>query len=295
MILMYHNVVTEDASSGHRYLSISLRSGAFAAQMKWLKLLFNVVPLSDYMTIWRNKGKVPYRTVALTIDDGTSMTYNAILPVLEKLGLHVTIFVNSCQIDDGPLIWGAYLNALCFEDKYDSVELDGEHYSLSSDALRFSSRKALVSQARATGDPIQTVARWSKLYPLDKDILASYQGMSSDQLSDASKSAHIEIAGHTHNHPFLTDLTEEGQEREILQNLNVLESKTGNRARFFAYPSGDYNETTLELMERLGIEHGFAVHYKKKGDQKYEISRVGVYDPRVWRLLAVIGKSILRC
>lgn len=286
MIFMYHNVVPEEASKGHGYQSITLRENQFVKQVRILKRIFKFVSLEDYLTEWRRSGRQPLSKAVLTIDDGTWSTFEYGVKHLVNMKVPSVVFTNSCHIDKGPLIWGGYLNALCLEDTYSEIELDGNLYKLTSKDEKFSARKALVAKARKTDNPHETVMTWSEKYPLEPEVLKYYQGVSSEQLTWSGENEYVEIAMHTHTHPFLTSLDKKGQHDEIVRNKTELESRVGKTMRYFAYPSGDYNLDTLSLMRDMGLEAACAVHMGGKNDNLiYELPRLGIYSPSVLKVL----------
>ena len=103
---MYHNVVPSHASSGHDYQAITLREHLFKKQISALTKIYQFVCLEDYLNEWRIKNKQPFFKAVLTIDDGTWATYEYGVNYLIEKEIPSLIFVNTCQIDQGPLIWG---------------------------------------------------------------------------------------------------------------------------------------------------------------------------------------------
>lgn len=62
----------------------------------------------------------------------------------------------------------------------------------------------------------------------------------------------MEIGSHSASHPYLSSLSEQGQEREIRGSREILEDRLGGKITSFCYPSGDYNEKTIELVRKAG-------------------------------------------
>lgn len=303
MILMYHNVVPETAPAGHRYQSITLMAPAFARQVRFLRRWYDVLPLEEYVSRLRERGSAGGGAIAITFDDGTALTYETIRPVLLELRIPATIFVSTCQVDGGPLIWGSYLNALCYEGVYDGVEHEGRWLPLTSDAEKEASRSRLIREARASGDPVEAVEAIRRRYPLPPEIEATYTGMTSDQLRDAARGGLVTIGAHTVTHPFLSTLPTDDQRRELRESKRVLESATERRVDYFAYPSGDYSRETITLAREAGYAAAFAVRPLRlsPADGFYEIPRVGIFSPSMAKLGAKLllgrwgkGKAAVR-
>lgn len=62
------------------------------------------------------------------------------------------------------------------------------------------------------------------------------------------------IGAHTCSHPHLDQLAEEDQRCEIADSKADLERLIGKTVRHFAYPYGDYNEKTIQIVHELGFE-----------------------------------------
>lgn len=286
MIFMYHNVVADDALEGHNQQGITLRATAFKNQIKWLSKVFNFVTYEEYLNTWKEKGRQPILKAVITFDDGTSSTYEQGISFLMAEKIPSVVFINTCQLDEGDLIWAAAINALCFESIYESITIAEVEYPLSNIESRHLAKNQLFQIAKDSGKPSQTVSAWLKRYPLPKTVFKEYMGLSSKQLVEMSNSGFVEIAAHTHSHPFLSELTRSDQKKEIDDNISILEKATNRKVNLLAYPSGDYNEDTISICKEIGLKYGFAVHRTKNPqDLWYEIPRIGIYSGSVLKVL----------
>lgn len=84
--------------------------------------------------------------------------------------------------------------------------------------------------------------------------------MNPDELKRFAQSKHIEIGGHTLNHPRLSKLPVDEQFRQIRENKLALEQITGNELISFAYPYGDYTDETKALVEKAGYQFAVATN-----------------------------------
>jgi len=292
---MYHNVVPHHASLGHDQQGITLRERDFIKQVNALNKIYQFVSLEDYLNEWRTTGKQPFFKAVLTFDDGTWSTYEHGVNFLIDREIPSLIFVNTCQIDKGPLIWGGYLNAVCYESQYKFLEIDGKRFDLGSKENRKRIKLLLENIARATVSPSDTVLSWSKKYPIQEKVLKYYRGMSTEQLEHAGASKFVEIGVHTHTHPFLSTLSKKDQTAEISINRAILEDKTRTAIRYMAYPSGDYNKDTLDILKELNFDAACAVHMDGKNeDLIYQLPRLGIYSPSVKRVVAAALKNRLK-
>lgn len=289
MILMYHNVVPDSAPSGYKHTSLTLPVSVFERHLRWLARNFNVLSLADYLQI-PSRERVREKNIALTFDDGTAITFETVYPLLEKYAVPATIFVTVCHLENGSLMWGSYLNALCYEHMYDSVTVRDRVLDLTTAENRIDSRHQLQIIADQIGDHASFAEDLSSTYPITEDVVPYYRGMSYQQLRQATDSDYVEIASHSVTHPYLSKIPRDQQAVEIRNSKVKLEELTGERIRYFAYPSGDYNETTLALVEDNQYDAAFATISKSIRDKsRFEIERMGVYSSSINKLRLKLG------
>ena len=95
-VIMYHRI--DDGASVSK-LSVSPES--FKRHMSFLERHnYNVVKLEELPDLIR-KGRIPYKTIAITFDDGYENNYTNAYPVLKDLSLPATIFINPALIGRG--------------------------------------------------------------------------------------------------------------------------------------------------------------------------------------------------
>jgi len=287
MILLYHNVVPADAPPGYACTALALPVADFRRHMIWLARHFTMVSLADHVTAWRRSPRATKGMVSVTFDDGSATTFRCVRPILEETRVPATVFVTTCHLEHGPLIWGAYLNALCFENAYSVLNIDARRYELATPAQRLAARRNLAGLAHASGDPARFATDLARAYPLPEAIRPYYEGMTSTQLRAAGASDLIEIGAHAVTHRDLSSLPRDVQAWEIRESRRVLAELCGTSVRYFAYPSGDYDDRTLAVVSEMGFEAAFATASRRLGAQPHlEINRVGVYSRSLLKLLA---------
>jgi peptidoglycan/xylan/chitin deacetylase (PgdA/CDA1 family) len=90
-VLMYHSINPKSDKVMYR-LIVSPES--FAKQMRFLKSHhYNVVSLETIGQMIADKRRVPFKTIAITFDDGFGDNYTYAYPVLKKLAIPATIFL----------------------------------------------------------------------------------------------------------------------------------------------------------------------------------------------------------
>src|SRR2546426_811576 len=135
-VLVYHSISSplEPMPS-----EIDISPERFAQQLRWLSRRRDVVPLDATLS-----GREKQRRVAITFDDGFRDNLTVALPLLEKFGLPMTLFVTAgfvdqeeylseeelCEISKHPLItigahglWHRHFNRLAMDEaRFELVE-----------------------------------------------------------------------------------------------------------------------------------------------------------------------------
>jgi peptidoglycan/xylan/chitin deacetylase (PgdA/CDA1 family) len=119
------------------------------------------------------------------------------------------------------------------------------------------------------------------------------EGGEADSLMDESQvrewlAAGNWIGAHTCTHPRLSQISRAQAKEEIQASKKKLEDKFGLRIDHFAYPFGDYNQETIELVQEAGFQTACTMHrgINRKGNSPLELARwTARYESRTLRNL----------
>jgi peptidoglycan/xylan/chitin deacetylase (PgdA/CDA1 family) len=102
--------------------------------------------------------------------------------------------------------------------------------------------------------------------------------LTKEQVKELANSSLFNVGGHTVSHPALSFHDKEKQRNEISGNKLFLENHTGKKIDLFAYPSGKYNSSTVEILKELDFKAGFTTLAKSTKDYSspFTIGRFGV-------------------
>jgi peptidoglycan/xylan/chitin deacetylase (PgdA/CDA1 family) len=279
MILLYHNIADDSYPAERWHVGKGLPVSCFKQQILWLMRRRRVVSLKEYLDLTRYASLPVRNVVAITFDDGLASTFRRVYPILRQWSVPTTFFISTSHLENGRMLWFCYLNALCFEGAYEEIEVDGDRFKLTTPEQRNYARRTLGAIARISGNPKSFTDELAKSYPLPTVIRAEYAGMSYEQLSQVSRCDHFEGGAHTVSHPFLDRLSTPQQAQEIIESKCQLSELLGKPVRYFAYPNGDYNESTLQVIKDAGFEAAFTTYPRKNGSGgRYEIDRTGIYS-----------------
>ena len=101
-----------------------------------------------------------------------------------------------------------------------------------------------------------------------------------EEIIEMKKSGHVDFYPHGHNHVFLPELKTDELSFEIEESIRQIKSNIPDQEiNIFCYPSGRYNNMTIECLKRNNIEYGLyrAGGYLKTNCNKYCIPRIPVH------------------
>lgn len=301
-VLLYHRVV--DIDNDPQLLAVSPRR--FDEQMRRLAEGFHPISLTRLVSNIR-KADVPRNAVAVTFDDGYFDNLTHALPILEAHGIPATVFVAtgtiggargfywdkledlfltgrdlpqrlSITIDDEACDWTFHENQ--------SSRTDTQWNALSPAATqRQSAYLTLCDKLRPLpGDRQQThideLCAWAGV---GTDARLTHRAMTSEQLRELSDSPVIEIGAHTIDHPILTMLPIEDQQRQIAQSKETLERITGKPVLSFSYPYGTRSTYTTDTADAVA-EAGFTCACSnfqgvvRRATDPYQMPRILIRD-----------------
>jgi peptidoglycan/xylan/chitin deacetylase (PgdA/CDA1 family) len=283
VILLYHGIVGDGAPSERSCAAQALPLSVFVRHIAWIARRRRIVPLSEYLERGHARGAA--RVAALTFDDGLAETFERVEPYLRSEAIPATFFVSTAHARPGVLLWFTALDALCFEGEHSAVEAGGRVFSLESLSRKRETRRALGAMARTSGDAPAFARELLARHPLSPGARAPYGGMTFEAMRGAASGSLFEIGSHTVTHPYLTHSPLSARRAEIEESRREIEEAVGRRVRYFAYPGGDYDTATLALVRNAGYEAALATVSKRlDADARYEIERVGIYSPPLWKV-----------
>lgn len=103
--------------------------------------------------------------------------------------------------------------------------------------------------------------------------------LSANELKEMDKNG-IDIECHTVSHKHLNQLSYDEQKEELQVSKTKLEEILGKKIKYVAYPYGDYNQNTLDLVHQLGYKMGITTEQWKsnKSNGIYKLKRIYISD-----------------
>lgn len=268
-VVTYHGVVP----AGYEAVDLGfdgnlITAEAMRRQLRMLKARYRVVSPDDVLA-WRESGReLPPRAVLLTCDDGLLNNLTDMLPVLEQEQVKCLFFVTAAASGgERSMLWYEELFLLLlrapegtFEiahgDSAISVELGAREVSMSE------SRRAMWWSAVKRLSQIDAASRNLVLGEMQRRLSSdSWRGFDCENLVSCRRfglmtavelrtlaSAGMTIGAHTLSHPVLSQMPLDLARAEIGESRERLESVLQARVWAFAYPFGDAQSVTPEVL-----------------------------------------------
>lgn len=271
LILMYHRVTEIEFDPWKLCVSPSY----FAEHLQVLQKLGCAVRLQQLNQTLKN-GKRPHRQVVITFDDGyTDNLYNA-KPLLEQYEIPATIFLTTGYMQQEREFWSDELERILLQPgtlpEVLSLNISGTSYEWKLDATANDSEKSNNLDVKHANERYSLYySLYELLYPLpaiershlldqlllwankEPELRLTHRMMTMKELSSLQPGNIIEVGAHTVTHPFLATISPEQQLHEIQQNKVQLEEIFGHAIESFAYPHGNYNSETSEIVRQAGF------------------------------------------
>ncbi len=268
-VLMYHRVAEEHVDPW----GLAVSPGRFDEQLVWLTKHRIVLPLPDFARLHR-ASRLPARAVAITFDDGYACNAVTAAPLLETHRAPATIFLTTSPLQSGQEFWWDDLQRMVFyapTSRLD-ISINGQQISVKlGDPLRPGGgwasgsppanrrQEAFMEIWRAVRslDPSAqrvalTMLRQQACTPLEPR--ETHRPMTIDELKNLSRSAVVDLGCHTATHPALTERPHPVRRAEIEGGRDACAEIIGRTPTTFAYPFGDHDESTVELVRAAGFE-----------------------------------------
>ena len=248
-ILEYHAVAAQGEAEG------LVSAERFRRHAEWIKARWRCVTVAQAAE--HLQGSLNEDLLVFSFDDGYADNARVAFPILNALGLPGTIYLATGFLD-GKNLWfdlarrglaeaainrkmaetleGRELLGRLLEGWPTSLKLEAAMQRLKDAPARDREAAATallpLAERRAAKEPM----RWQEA----RELLA----------------AGFELGAHTVDHPILSKLDENEQERQIAGSIERIEMELGQRPRTFAMPNGsarDYDEATLRVIRRLDL------------------------------------------
>ncbi len=277
-ILIYHRVLAQ----ADPLFPDEIDAARFDQQLRFLKSNFNIISLADAIAGLKNDS-LPDRAACLTFDDGYADNATIALPILQRHGVHATVFVATGFLNGGRM-WNDTIIELVRRAPA-TLDLSAAgygSYTLDSVAARRQAISSLLDQLKYIPmderlRQVQAIAALSTVQ-LPDDL------MMSDAQVRQLHAAGIEIGAHTVDHPILARLSPAEARQQIGDGKAALEQLIGAAVKLFAYPNGkpgrDYLAEHVAIVKELGFTGAVSTSWgaARAGTDLFQLPRFTPWD-----------------
>jgi peptidoglycan/xylan/chitin deacetylase (PgdA/CDA1 family) len=228
-ILVYHRV-TEGARS-----ALVVPPWRFRQQLNFLRLHYQVQPLSQIVATLREGGRFAAPTVAITFDDGYRDNLTVAAPILREFGLPATLFVATGPQELGEPFWWDTLALAGITDTAILAQLKLRPHAEFRQAIELA-RQELAPELLASAV---------------RDLYLTWE-----ELRQWTALGHA-VGAHTVTHPIMAQVSPDQARAELRDSRAALERQTGRMIDLFAYPNGRAIDFTAETAQIIA-EEGFS-------------------------------------
>lgn len=285
VVLMYHELAEDDDAIESWTI---VRKSDFIRQMEYLKAHFDVVSLENAIS-GKARGGSQKPLAVVTFDDGYAGNKNILLPVARSMDLPAAIFVSTGAIISRELYW------------YDKIITAVQSkQSLTFDLRQRGLGRYCLNRTKGAGNWSETqklLLDLKELQPFEREtavkeileMLKTYSGNARYAISHLTEQEITEMAGcglitfgaHSHCHGMLPQLTPAAITESVMSSKKLLEKWTGNPVRYFAYPSGAYDQKVMDVLKEGCFDCSLTTKNKPWDTEPLlEIPRIGMgrYD-----------------
>ncbi len=277
-ILCYHGVdAAGDKSLNMRHISVKSLERHFQLFSRY----FNVIKLEDYA---RGRFAEDRFNLAITFDDGYRNNFKYLIPLAEKYGIPVSIYVTGINETPYEFLWADFVDIM-------AKHSGREHFVLCDQAFSRVNGIYVDAQGRRLHAAIKEHGGWSlkeelfALFPEFHGIASAehlrdyWELMSDDEIREADSSPFVTIGSHGYYHDNLGNIPLAEAAADMRMSKTYLENLLQRDVDQIAFPDGSYSRQALDEAERLGFRYQLALDYHFVEDivDHRLLDRQGVY------------------
>lgn len=298
-IVTYHGVLPPGYAPVDAGLDGNLISAhQLQRQLRLLKAHYDVISPEEFLD-WREKGNsLPSKAVLVTCDDGLLNCLTDMLPVLQEEKVKCLFFVTGASATDSrSMLWYEELFLLFLNAPAGPLDISCDGIVLQGKLDGREQRRAIWWDSVKRLSQVEAARRASFVYFLRDHFGAKADLFRGDPSSPLCRryglltiselrqlvSAGMSVGAHTLTHPMLSQLPPELAYEEVAESRARLESALSKRVRVFAYPFGDPQSVTpqvLTMPRQAGYQAAFLNFGGGLGSQlpPYSLPRIHVTD-----------------
>ena len=291
---MFHHFYSQSHPAGQGAINVE----QFEKIICWLDEKFKILSPIDYISK-HLKRELKDDEICLTFDDSLLCQYDVALPVLQEYNLTAffNVYSSAFSGNPDPLEVYRYFRTVTFpeidifyEAFFESAKKNFADLYLTGQSkfkanLDYLSEYPFYSRSdklfRFFRDETLGRANYCRIMDMlieetnfDRNDVPKKVFMTRDNLKELSSLGH-QVGLHSDTHPTdIAKLSKTEQEKEYFTNYDFIVNELGMAPISMAHPCGKYNDETLNVLNSLDVQIGFASNmHPKKTDLKLAVPR----------------------
>lgn len=254
-----------------------IEAETFRKQLRRLKHDYTVIAPEDLFSWCETHEKFPRRAVLLTCDDGLLNNLTDMLPILLEEKLRCLFFVTGASAgQERATLWHEELFLILLHAPAGHFEISQNGAAICGELAEREQRRvfwwnAVKQLSRLDAESRKSFLRATRAkvglddsWAFTADTASPrFNLLTREQLRQLA-AAGMTIGAHTMSHPMLSQLPVALARAEMAESRACLEAALGKRVWAFAYPFGDAQSITPQVLE-LAEETGFAAAFLNFG------------------------------
>lgn len=293
-IFALHGVADFSAPSKWKPLRPQMDVNVFRNCMKMLTKQFRFVSMSRAIELLAADRPVPRNIAVVTFDDGYQNNFSQALPVLREFNVPAVFYVATDHIEYRLPFWFDRLDfaiqaaarrglTINFMDrKYEMKAANRERLKAYYAEMRARAKIGIRNESEFVrtldhlASDLEESTGESLASHLDNDPWAGIVSIATLKTATADKL--VEIGSHTCSHQRLSCAVHDERVRELEESKRKIEDWTNAECRHFAYPNGEFDSESCELVARTGYKSGVTTVHgtNAAGSDAFRLKRLNV-------------------
>jgi peptidoglycan/xylan/chitin deacetylase (PgdA/CDA1 family) len=243
LVVPFYHMVSDahvpHVSNLYRFRSIA----EFTSDVEFFARHFVPVTLDDVVDALNGRRTFSQPCIHLTLDDGFSEMHDIVVPILERVGVPATFFLNTAFLDGGGMAHHNVLSLVLDRLRSDNGKNGRKSHQRVESILAAEVRqggtieKRVLSVQYSQNSVVRSLASAVDL-DLEQYIREMRPYLSSEQVESILKRG-FSIGAHGHDHPLYADLPLSQQLMQTRTSMEILRTRFQVSPRAFAFPHND--------------------------------------------------------
>ena len=260
IVLLYHRVVENYNYNQDDYLGTIITKKIFLEQLKYLKLHYNIISFDELPNYENTNNKKI--NVIITFDDCYVDNYNIVFPILKEMRIKASFFASTDYINAFKPIWDFDIfnalnsnnNNFILQEKKIGIDLERCKFKNNIDLIKYLIN---ILKFKNKNSNIKIINEIFNKLKYKRDELKLDRCLNSAEIQEMS-SHNMEFGSHGESHLSFSAMNKDESYNEMMNSKTKIESITGKKCNFFAFPFGssiDYNLSNIETAKNVGFKY----------------------------------------